>query len=247
MPAPTVPFPRPLAVGVPPGQDIIATKRAISRAGYWPWVQPFTPYYTKLFSAAVAKFQKAHGLAADGVYGKVTHEKLRATRRDGYPLEWAFDTVAIHLMNEAYLLQHPGIVCPVKYGMRPSYLHPTGGIPGNYALDFMDPGGTSVYAPTGCVITQVSGHNPATGLHAPGDVFGLSLHFVDDKGFTYFATHMGKLSVRDGQKVRVAQKIGEIGHWPHDPGRSHVHLGVDAGSRAKSEAWILEIANAPRP
>jgi len=193
-------------------------------------------------------FQVTERLDADGVYGLTTHERLRRTPWESGPKgTWAFDAPAIYMMNEAFLLQHPGIVCPVKYGMRPRFLHPTGGVPGNYALDFLDPGGTSVYAPVGCVITHVSGHDPASGTHRPGDVFGLSLHFTDKQGYTYFATHMGKLSVRDGQTVNVAQKIGEIGHWPHDPGRSHLHLGVDAGSRAQSEAWILKIANAPRP
>ena len=248
MTPPTVPFPRPLEVGTPAGQDIIGVKRALSRAGYWPWVQPFSPYYTLAFSAGVKKFQKAKGLAADGVYGKATHERLRATRRDNVPTEWAFDTVAIHLMREAFLLQHPGIVCPVKVGMRPNYLHPTGGIPGNWALDWMDPGGTSVYAPVGCTITSLSGHDPATGTHgAIGDVFGWSIHFRDGDGFTYFATHMGSRNVVDGQRVKVGQKLGAIGWWPRDPGRSHLHLGVDAGSTAKSKAQILKISAAPRP
>jgi len=245
---PAVPFPRVLLVGVPQGQDVVAVKRALSRAGYWPWTT-FTPYYTKALAKAMSVFQVTERLKPDGVYGLVTHERLRRTSWEAGPQgTWAFDKTAVHLMNEAYLLQHPGVVCPVKYGMRPSFLHPTGGVRGNYALDFMDPGGTSVYAPVGCVITHVSGHPPSTGTHGRNhDVFGWSLHFADGNGYTYFATHLGVLSVRDGQTVRVAQKLGEIGRWPHDPGRSHLHLGVDAGNKTRSETWMLKIAASPRP
>jgi len=245
MNAPTVPFPRPLSVGVPQGQDIIALKRAISRAGFWPWTT-FTPYYTKAFSKSVAWFQRGEKLVADGVYGPVTHEHLRKTHRVAHPDEWAFDAVAIHLMNEAYLLQHPGIVAPCKTGVRPRYLHETGGLNGNWALDWMNPTGTAIYAPLACTITQLSGSDPSHGVHK-GDRFGWSMHFTDDRGRTYFATHMGSRSVSDGQKVTVAQKLGTIGSWPHDPGRSHLHLGVDAGTDAASQKWILEIAAAPRP
>jgi len=246
---PTVPFPRQLYVGVPQGQDVIAVKRALSRAGFWPWTT-FNPYYTHAFAKAVRKFQ---GSAGDSIYGPITHGKLRHTRRAGHPSEWAFDVVAVDLMHEAYLLQHPGIVSPCKTGYRPSYLHETGGLDGNWALDWMNPGGTAVYAPTGCVVTATGGHDPATGTwkngrpDRRGDVFGWSLHLGDDNGVRYFGTHLGSLSVRDGDVVKVAQKLGSIGHWPHDPGRSHLHFGCDAGSDVKSRQLILKISAAPRP
>ena len=244
MKPPTVPFPRTLNVGVPQGQDVIAVKRAISRAGFWPWTA-FNGYYTSAFAKAVSKFQAGYG---DGIYGPLTHEKLRTTKREGYTAEWAFDPVAIHLMNEAYLLQHPGIVCPCKFGVRPSFLHETGGVRGNWALDWMNPGGTAVYAATDVTVTHLSGHDPSTGLHGRNrDVFGWSLHLRDHEGRTYFGTHLGSLSVRNGQTIRVAQKMGEIGHWPYDPGRSHFHFGVDAGTDAASKAYILKISQAPRP
>jgi len=247
--APTVPFPRELSVGVPPGQDIISIQRGLSRAGFWPWM-PFKRYFTIALSKAVRRFQGAGG---DGIYGPLTHEKMRRSHSHDHPDEWAFDATAIVLMNEAYLLQHPGIVSPCKTGQRPAFLHETGGIDGNWALDWMNPAGTAVYAPTAMTVVAKGGHDPASGTwrngkhDRRGDIFGWSLHLRDRHDFTYFATHLGSVSVAVGQKLLVAQRFGAIGHWPHDPGRSHLHLGVDAGSDAASKKMIRSISLAPRP
>jgi len=67
----------------PPGDDVIAVKRAISRAGFWRW-QEFSDDYTEGFAkgsgdgGGVAGYQRANGLDGNGMYGKNTHEKLRA-------------------------------------------------------------------------------------------------------------------------------------------------------------------------
>jgi murein DD-endopeptidase MepM/ murein hydrolase activator NlpD len=62
----------------------------------------------------------------------------------------------------------------------------------------------------------------------------------------YFYTHQDTRRVTVGQKVRKGQVIGEVGHWPNDPGRSHTHLGVThpMGERASKRA-ILNVAEAP--
>jgi peptidoglycan hydrolase-like protein with peptidoglycan-binding domain len=105
--APIVPFPRPL---YPPSSvkgpvtdnnDNTAVKRAISRAGFWPW-QPFDDSYNEKFAMeGVKNFQKDNGLLATGIYGKATHDKLVATHRKTKPNEWAFDQIAIGLMKLA--------------------------------------------------------------------------------------------------------------------------------------------------
>lgn len=105
--APVVPFPRPL---YPPshdkgpstdGDDVIAVKRAISRAGFFTW-KKFDDSYNQTFAMeGVREFQKHNGLQATGNYGKATHEKLRITHRKDNPKEWAFDQIAIDLMKEA--------------------------------------------------------------------------------------------------------------------------------------------------
>jgi peptidoglycan hydrolase-like protein with peptidoglycan-binding domain len=100
VPPPSVPFTRTLAVGCSDAVDVIGVKRAISRAGFWQWQEFDDKYSASFASLGVKKFQAAKRLAADGVYGKATHDKLRATRREGHAAEWAFDDTAISLMRQ---------------------------------------------------------------------------------------------------------------------------------------------------
>lgn len=64
---------------VPNGADVEAVKRAVSRAGYFPW-QEFDRAYNEKIGDAVAKFQKANGIDATGNYGEATHKKLKAAK-----------------------------------------------------------------------------------------------------------------------------------------------------------------------
>ena len=109
MSAPRVPFPRVLDVDVPPGQDCVAVKRAMSRAGYWPWAT-FSDDYTVAFSKAMKVFQTTERLQPDGVYGFVTHERLRLTPWESGPKgTWAFDAEAIRMMRAQMLILHPPV------------------------------------------------------------------------------------------------------------------------------------------
>ena len=131
-------------------------------------------------------------------------------------------------------------------------LHETGGIPGNWAFDFMAPGGWPVLASCDATVSRFSGHDPATGLHpnAQGDVFGWSLYLKDSQGRTYFLTHLGSRTCQVGQRVTCGQQLGTVGNWPNDPGRSHTHEGVTspAGATqvAQSKARITAISTAPK-
>jgi len=108
----TVPFVRTLFPPSSPEKseadiDVEAVKRAISRAGFWPW-QEFDQAYSEMFARnGVGKFQKAAGLKVDRVYGKATHDKLRAAKAKDHPGEWAFDATAIELMKRAKAQQKP--------------------------------------------------------------------------------------------------------------------------------------------
>jgi hypothetical protein len=86
---------------VPGGDDVIAIKRAISRAGFYPW-RRFNNSFNEEFSRVGIKgFQKGVGLPATGTYNKATHDKLRNTRATFKPDEWAFDPYSIRLINNA--------------------------------------------------------------------------------------------------------------------------------------------------
>ena len=151
---------------------------------------------------------------------------------------------------------YPAVVFPIGENWqtpRPTFLHETGGIPGNVALDFMAPGGANVLAPESCCVIRLSGHDPATGTwengraDRRGSVFGWSCYLLTTEGYVYFVTHLGKRSVKLNQLVPAGALLGKVGHWPNDPGRSHAHIGVTApGGRAKSTARIRRVAAAPR-
>lgn len=131
----------------------------------------------------------------------------------------------------------------------PSDIHETAGIPGNWALDFMAPGGTPFLAPQDSIVTRFSGHDPAQGVIG-GDIFGWSMYLRTSGRVLYFATHLGHRAVSVGQKVRKGDLLGTVGDWPHDPGRSHTHLGVSFPfggrlGRSAAVARINAVAKAP--
>jgi len=61
------------------GDDVIAVKRAISRAGFLKW-SDFDGVYGETIADSVAKFQKSVGMDISGFYGDATHTKLKATK-----------------------------------------------------------------------------------------------------------------------------------------------------------------------
>ena len=94
MPAPVIPFKRPLyptshVAGPTTGEDVIAVKIAISRAGFWPW-QEFDQVYNDAFAHGTGKnkgisgvhgFKVQQSITIQGdTYDKWTHEALLKTR-----------------------------------------------------------------------------------------------------------------------------------------------------------------------
>lgn len=147
-------------------------------------------------------------------------------------------------------MTQPPLVYPHPGGLglhRPpaTDLHPTAGLPGNWALDFMAPGGTMVFAPQDATVTRLSGHDPAEGV-MDGDIFGWNIYLTTKGGVVYFGTHFGDKHVTEGEKVKLGQLIAHVGHWPNDPGRSHTHLGVTHPSgKTAAVARIDAVAKAP--
>lgn len=132
-------------------------------------------------------------------------------------------------------------------------VHPTAGIGGNMALDFMAHPGTPVLAPQNGVITRTSGHNPSSGVYGDGSVFGWSIYMRVPGlngllGGFYYITHFGLLTVKAGQSVKAGQIIGYVGDWPRDRGRSHTHCGYTSFTRLSylSTRQIQKVAAAPR-
>jgi peptidoglycan hydrolase-like protein with peptidoglycan-binding domain len=75
-------LPRTLKVGMR-GNDVLAMKRALSRAGYGRW-KPFTKLFGRNMETLLKRFQRDHGLKSiDGVYGPLSH-KLLARFYDDY-------------------------------------------------------------------------------------------------------------------------------------------------------------------
>ena len=102
MTVPHVPLPRPLHQGAT-GVDVVAVKRALSRAGFMQWGN-FTPTFGSYMLAAVTAFQRANHIQPTGAYGDGSHTLLTQTRRHGHPGEWAFDSYAVALMRQEQAL-----------------------------------------------------------------------------------------------------------------------------------------------
>ena len=98
MPPPDVPRAREITEGMR-GDDVIAVKHALSRAGYLRW-GAFTPLWGPSVIAAAQHFQNDHGVPpGPGSYGPLTHAALVGTHRKGRAGEWAFDAHSIALMQ----------------------------------------------------------------------------------------------------------------------------------------------------
>lgn len=181
--------------------------------------QPVRRTYGSGKEAAVKRLQAKHGKKQSGVYGIEEH---------GW-LEPHFDAYAARLM-EAYVPPAP-IVFPVPLGEpcpKPTFLHPTAGIPGSWALDFMCAGGTPIVAVEDAWITRLSGRDPAGSVNHLVGIFGWSISYETRAGYRYFSTHYGTRfpGLQVGMKVEAGDQVGRVGSWPGDPGRSHLHLGV---------------------
>lgn len=181
-------------------------------------------------------------------YGRGAWMALRSSKLTQGPHkgEFAMDAQAL-----AYVRQDALAECyPHPLGAPGTYvgqgLHPTDGIPGNWAIDFMAPGGTKVLAVVNARVTRLSGHPPSEGWYGPG-IFGWSIYYETADGYDFFSTHYGSRNVVEGQEVHVGQVIAEVGHWPGDEGRSHTHLGCSSvkGTYAAKQK-ILSISQAKR-
>ena len=98
MPHPDVELCRPIRHGAK-GPDVVAVKRALSRAGYMQW-GAFTPTWGDFAVKAVQAFQEAHDLERTGNYGEKTHAALLAAHRKSHANEWAWDSYSARIVQD---------------------------------------------------------------------------------------------------------------------------------------------------
>ncbi len=238
------------------GPTCEALKRAMARLDFLPWTpDAFDQQFNRRLSDSLNAWDPGHTGYGQGRWTKLRAAKIPA----GLPHagEYALDSTALGLIQQDFLEQHPppppfpALVYPHDKdwsSVSGGFLHETGGIGGNWALDFLTSPGTPVLAVEDGVVSKTAGHPPETGLHGSNrDVFGWSIYLKSSGGFWY-STHYGRILVRAGQPVKVGEVIGFVGDWPHDRPRSHTHLGythfTHIGTLSRSK--IRACAAAPR-
>ena len=105
-----------------------------------------------------------------------------------------------------------------------SSTHETSGLPGYPAYDYMAPAGTPCVAPVSGKITRLSGKDPSQG-GPPGGALGYSI-YMSGGGKSYFLTHLDKVLVKVGQRVKQGEQIAEVADGPSSWSSPHVHMGV---------------------
>lgn len=117
---------------------------------------------------------------------------------------------------KGYPLGQKGNIIGTPY----SGTHTLGNWESDNAIDISIPMGTPVVAVASGVITQTGGQASLAGRFG-----GFSLH-LKTRDNEYFYTHLKKLKVKEGQKVRAGQVIGISGSANGVP---HLHFGVKNG------------------
>jgi len=107
-----------------------------------------------------------------------------------------------------------------------SSTHETGGLPGYPAFDYMAPAGSPCVAPVSGTVTKISGTNPAAGPpQGPGGPLGYSV-YISGGGKSYYLTHMGRRTVKVGDRVTQGEKIGTVANYAKFGRPDHIHQGV---------------------
>lgn len=229
------------------GLDVEGVGRGLARAGFLSGLALFmskTPAFRGTYNRskvdAVNRIRKIQGRPQNGVYDLLAHSHLEAAD--------AFDARAVWLMQS---YSPPPVLCYPVPGDWPARVcqweHETGGIPGNWAIDFCAGPGTGIVAVEKGTIYRLSGRPPANDTNDPSGVFGWSVYFTTPKGYVYYVTHLGwrPPELAPGLVVQPGDLIGKIGDQDFRP--DHVHYGVSSphGSR-DAKARIRAVATAPR-
>jgi hypothetical protein len=228
------------------GPDVEGVGRALARAGFLDGLTQFVqkaPTVRRTYGPGkergVNRARAKLGIPKTGVYDRRVHEYLE--RLD------AFDAYAAKLMLD--YAPPPLLVYPIvpPFLVREGSIHETGGLPGNYAIDFITAAGAGVVAVEKGRITRLSGRPPNSDVDDPLGIFGWSISFVTPRGYSYFSTHYGvrAAELELGMTVEAGDLLGRVGDQPFRPDHSHYGVSSPLGpSDAKKR--ILAVAAAPR-
>lgn len=247
------PFTRILKPGEPieRGEDIEGIGRALCRSD--------APYMTlEVFNKMPVRNRCAYGSGKvravnwirrkqkrkeNGIYDRSVHGWLIDTQ--------SFDARATNMMIR---WEPPLSLC---YPIAKNYsswvcqgLHETGGINGNWAIDFCVPeiaaNGAPILAVQDCWVYRLSGRDPNQDTPDPTGAFGWSVYLQTQAWLIYYVTHIGRrANLIPGMKLRAGDVIGYVGDQAFRP--DHVHYGCThpLGERA-ARAQIERVAKAPR-
>lgn len=190
----------------------------------------------------------------------VQAEKLLKQTKDGYPGPGlgTFWRPALVLLDavEADLRTPPPppkpkmvfpIAAPGDIHVLVGGLHPTAGLKGNEARDFICHAGLGIVAPEAGIITRFSGNDPSDDTADRNGVYGWSTYMETAAGYVYFITHQGRRlgTLRVGQHVVAGDLLGFVGDQRYRSDHAHVGVTSPKGT-ADAAARITAVSKAPR-
>lgn len=229
------------------GPDVEGVGRALARAGFLDGLTAFmqkTVAVRRTYGAGKARgVNRARAklkLPQNGVYNRAVHDYLV---RLG-----AFDARASWLMLQ---YEPPAkLVYPIPYGQGGYVcqgLHPTAGVPGNWAIDFCAGPGTGIVAVEPGWIYRLSGRDPNDDTQDPFGAYGWSVYLQTKAWGIYYVTHLGwrPPELRQGLPVAAGDLIGKVGDQAFR--LDHVHYGYTSPmGEADAKAKMLRVVAAPR-
>lgn len=233
------------------GLDVEGIGRALCRAqvGY---------VSLKVFQSMPVRWRRTYGARKQAAVNVIRKREHRTQNRiydrgvHGVLIDMgAFDANATNKMIQyepplALCYPHPkGSTSSICQG-----LHETGGIPGNWAIDFCVPEITGNLTPVLAVqdgfFYRYGGKAPSQDTPDPTGAFGWSVYFQTRVGAIYYVTHLGRTAAMiPGQRVRAGEIIGWVGDQAFRP--DHTHYGVTHPlGAAEARKLITRVSHAPR-
>jgi murein DD-endopeptidase MepM/ murein hydrolase activator NlpD len=182
-------------------------------------------------------------------------EKLLKQTKDGYPgpNKGTYWRPALKIIDEVQASLRPKprtLVFPIAGPDSHVFvggLHETGGLPHNWAIDFICKAGLGIVAPEAGTISRFSGSDPSDdGADARG-VYGWTTYLTTAAGYVYFITHQGRRypTLRVGMKVQAGDLLGYVGDQRFRPDHAHVGVTSPKGD-ADAKARITAVSKAPK-